>query len=283
MANNQFTSESFAVVRAPMDPATGKPFVSCQYALFPGIALAQSEPELVVLLYDSILHQYPDTAMFLYKGYGADPLLNRKYQQRLLTHWRNLGKPTVILATPEDRKFFRGSLAEIPTASLYDILIERSVSGGCNRELYRLSEPEDYGFADALRQLAEMMGVTLYDASNHESLIGDVLGVPTVPTADVSRIPFLTSSMEVRNAMKKNGFEAVHILELIYGMGKSNQHLAHTHAEGHEHNHDEPPKVRDTVMSETEKAAQDALFDEAIKKQNLCELHDTLLSFFWGE
>ena len=276
MANNQFTSESFAVVRAPMDPATGKPFVSCQYALFPGIALAQSEPELVVLLYDSILHQYPDTAMFLYKGYGADPLLNRKYQQRLLTHWRNLGKPTVILATPEDRKFFRGSLAEIPTASLYDILIERSVSGGCNRELYRLSEPEEYGFADALRQLAEMMGVTLYDSSSEStSSISDV--------SDVSRIPFLTSSMEVRNAMKKNGFEAVHILELIYGMGKTNQHLADTHAEGHDHNHDEPPKVRETVMSETEKAAQDALFDEATKKQNLCELHDTLLSFFWGE
>lgn len=276
MANNQFTSESFAVVRAPIDPATGKPFESCQYALFPGIALAQSEPELVVLLYDSILHQYPDTAMFLYKGYGADPLLNRKYQQRLLTHWRNLGKPTVILATPEDRKFFRGSLAEIPTASLYDILIERGVSGGCNRELYRLSEPEEYGFADALRQLAEMMGVTLYDsASESASSIGDV--------SDISRIPFLTSSMEVRNAMKKNGFEAVHILELIYGMGKSNQHLAHSHAEGHDHNHDEPPKVRDTVMSETEKVAQDALFDETIKKQNLCELHDTLLSFFWGE
>lgn len=276
MANNQFTSESFAVVRAPLDPATGKPFAPCQYALFPGIALAQSEPELVVLLYDSILHQYPDTAMFLYKGYGADPLLNRKYQQRLLTHWRNLGKPTMILATPEDQKFFRGSLAEIPTASLYDILIERSVSGGCNRELYRLSEPEDYGFADALRQLAEMMGVTLYDSvSESASSIGDV--------SDISRIPFLTSSMEVRNAMKKNGFEAVHILELIYGMGKSNQHLAHTHAEGHDHNHDEPPKVRDTVMSEEEQAAQDALFDETIKKQNLCELHDTLLSFFWGE
>lgn len=276
MANNQFTSESFAVVRAPMDPATGKPFVSCQYALFPGIALAQSEPELVVLLYDSILHQYPDTAMFLYKGYGADPLLNRKYQQRLLTHWRNLGKPTMILATPEDRKFFRGSLAEIPTASLYDILIERSVSGGCNRELYRLSEPEEYGFADALRQLAEMMGVTLYDSSSEStSSISDV--------SDVSRIPFLTSSMEVRNAMKKNGFEAVHILELIYGMGKSNQHLAHTHSEGHDHNHDEPPKVRDTVMTEEERAAQNALFDDAIKKQNLRELHDTLLSFFWGE
>ena len=273
MANDQFPNESFSVVRAPIDPATGKPFESCQYALFPGIALAQSEPELVVLLYDSILHQYPDTAMFLYKGYGADPLLNRKYQQRLLTRWRKLGKPTVILATPEDRKFFRGSLGEIPTASLYDILIECSVSGGCNRELYRLSEPEKYGFAEALRHLAEMMGVTLYSGSSDSaSSIGDV-----------SRIPFLTSSIEVRNAMKKNGFEAVHILELIYGMGRSNQHLAHSHTEGHEHNHDEPPKVRNTVMSKEEQAAQDALFDEAIKKQNLCELHDTLLSFFWGE
>ena len=35
--------------------------------------------------------------------------------------------------------------------------------------------------------------------------------------------------------------------------------------------------------SKEERAAQDALFDEAIKKQNLRELHDTLLSFFWGE
>ncbi len=269
--SDQFTTESFAVVRAPLDPSTGKPYESCQYALFPGIPLAQSEPELVVLLYDSLLHQYPDTAMFLYQGHGADPLLNRKYQQRLLTKWRVLGKPTVIVLTPEDRKFFRGHLAEIPTVSLYDLLIERSVSGGCNRELYRLSEPEKYGFEEALQQLADMMGVTLYDPAD------------ALPIGDVSRIPFLTSSMEVRNAMKKNGFEAVHILELIYGMGRSNRHLAHTHSEGHEHNHDAPPQIRNTVMSEEERAAQDALFDDTIKKQNLHDLHETLLSFFWGE
>ena len=161
-----FSLESYAVIQAPLDPASGKPFESCSYALYPGMSLSQSEPELVVLLYDSLLHQYPDTAMFLYKGYGADPLLNRKYQQRLLTRWRSLGKPTMILTTPEDRKFFRGSLAEIPTASLYDLLIERSVSGGCNRELYRLSEPVEYGFEDALRQLADVMGVTLYEPSS---------------------------------------------------------------------------------------------------------------------
>lgn len=260
MAEIQFGSEEFSLVRAPINRQTGKPYESCTYALYPGMSLAQSEPELVVLLYDSLLQQTPDTAMFLYKGYGSDPLLNRKYQQRLLTRWRALGKPTVIIATPEDRKFFRGSLGEIPTVSLYDILLSFNVSGGCNRELYRLSEPEKYGFEEELKKLADMMGVVL---------------------SDDRKAPFLTSSMDVRNAMKKNGFEAVHILELIYGMGRSNQHLAHTHSENHDH--DQAPQIRDTVMNEEERAAFDALFDESAKKQNLQELHDTLLSFFWGE
>ena len=267
----QFQNEAFAVVRAPLDPLSGEAFASCSRALFPGISLAQSEPELVVLLYDSLLHQYPDTGMFLYKGYGSDPLLNRKYQQRLLSQWRALGKPTMIIATPEDRKFFRGSLGEIPTVSLYDELVSRGISGGCNRELYRLSEPEEYGFQDALTQLAGMMGVVLVDPSSNSDL----------SPSEMSHIPFLTSSIDVRNAMKKRGFDAVHILELVYGMGKSNAHLAHVHDGDHDHN--AAPQVRESVQSPDALAAQEALFDEQIKKQNLQDLHDTLLSFFWGE
>jgi len=266
----QFSSESYMVVRAPIDQ-TGKPYESCSYALFPGITLAQSEPKLVVLLYDSILHQYPDTAMFLYKGYGSDPLLNRKYQQRLLSHWRALGKPTVILTTPEDRKFFRGSLGEIPTVSLYDELLKHGISGGCSRELFRISEPEEYGFKDAISELAENMGAVIYDPATSD-----------IDSADASRIPFLTSSIEVRNSMKKRGFDAVHILELVYGMGDSNSHLAHVHDGTHEHDHSEP-KIRDTVQSPEAIAAQEALFDEQTKKQNLQDLHDALLAFFWGE
>ena len=266
-----FPNESFAVVRAPIDQKTGRPFEACSYALFPGITLAQSEPKLVVLLYDSLLHQHPDTAMFLYKGYGSDPLLNRKYQQRLLSQWRALGKPTVILTTPEDRKFFRGSLGEVPTGSLYDELIANSISGGCSRELFRLSEPEEYGFRDAVAELADNMGAVIYDPESSN-----------VNPADVSRIPFLTSSIEVRNSMKKRGFDAVHILELIYGMGDSNTHLAHVHAKDHEHSH-EAPQVRETTQSPAEFAATEALFDEQAKKKNLQDLHDALLAFFWGE
>lgn len=277
--NKSVAFDDFPVIRKPLDPGTGQPLEECRYALFPGLSLAQSEPQIVVLLYDSIRQQYPDTAMFLYRGReGADPLLNRKWSERLLTHWRNLGKPTVIVTTPEDRKFFRGILTEIPIVSLYDILLDRNISGGCSRELYRISEPPQYGFAPAIRELAENMGAVIYEGA--AGCDSDAAGSGIEP-AEVAKIPFLTSSMDVRNAMKKQAFEAVHILELIYGMGRSNQHLAHTHAEGHDHDHDAPPKVRDVRMDPEEEAALADLFSHEKQQRNLQELHDTLLSLFW--
>ena len=59
MAEIQFRSEDISLVRAPLNRQTGKPYETCSYALYPGMSLAQSEPELVVLLYDSILQQKP--------------------------------------------------------------------------------------------------------------------------------------------------------------------------------------------------------------------------------
>ena len=61
--NVRFEDEAYTLIRKPLDPGTGQPLEKCGYALFPGTALAQSEPELVILMYDSILHQHPDTAM----------------------------------------------------------------------------------------------------------------------------------------------------------------------------------------------------------------------------
>ena len=262
----------FSLVRTPLDPLTGKPYDSCSYALFPGLSLGKSEPELVVLLYDSILHQHQDTAMFLYKcREGSDPLLNRKWQQKLLTEWRRIGKPTVIVALPEDMYFFKGCLGEIKTISLYDELLACGVSGGCSRELYRIIEPDSYSFAKAVREMAENMGAVIYDGDN-----------PDITAEEAERIPYLTSSIDLRNELKAQGHDAVHILELIYGMGKSNEHLAHTPTEGHEHSH-EAPSVRDVSQTEKQRAAQAALFDDASKKQNLLELEKTLLALFWGE
>ena len=273
-SNIQFKDEEFTLVRTPLDPKTGKARESCQYALYPGLTLAESEPELVVLLYDSVRNMHPDTGMLLYPGRdGADPHLNRKWKQRLLERWRALGKPTVFIVSPEDMKFFRGSVPEIRTISIYEELLSCNVSGGCNRELYRLAEPEQFGFEEELRKLADMMGAVLYDPSVNTD----------IPPSDAGKIPFLTSSIDVRNAMKKQGFEAVHILELVFGMGRSNRHLAHVHAEGADHDHHAAPQVRETAMSDEEQKAQEGLFDETIKKQNRRDLYEPLLSFFWNE
>ena len=273
--DNTFLNEKYTLIQAPLDPATGLPLEEVKYALFPGLALAQSEPELVVLMYDSMLHQHPDTAMFLYQGReGSDPLLNRKWSERLLTRWRNLGKPTMIITSPEDNKFFRGILTEIPTVSIYDEMLNHNISGGCSREIYRISEPDKYGFEPQIRELAENMGAVLYEPGAEDG--------PAVDPSDVRKIPFLTSSIDVRNAMKKQGFDAVHILELVYGMGRSNQHLAHTHAEGHDHDHDTPPQVRETAMTADEKNALEELFSKDARKRNLQEVHDTLLALYWG-
>ena len=283
--DKRFSGEEGTLVRSPLDPDTGRPYQACRYALFPGLSLAQSEPELVVLLYDSIRQQYPDTAMFLYKGReGADPLLNRKWSERLLTQWRNLGKPKMIITSPEDMKFFRGILTEIPTVSLYDELLANNISGGCSRELYRLSEPADYGFEAAIRELAENMGAVIYDPAADSPGDGSDPAGPAIKAGDAVHIPYLTSSMDIRNAMKKRGFDAVHILELIYGMGASNAHLAHTHDSDHAHGHDhEAPKVRDWKMGPSETVATEALYDSQTQKENLLELQQTLLSLFWGE
>jgi len=202
----------------------------------------------------------------------------------------------VIVTNPEDMKYFRRILTEIPVVSIYDEMLSHNISGGCSRELYRISEPDLSGagasadFEPAVRELAENMGAVLYEAGSTGSNDGaagadgaDGTSQPEVDPADISKIPFLTSSIDVRNAMKKNGFEAVHILELIYGMGRSNQHLAHTHDGAHDHDHDAPPQVRETTMDASEQAALEELFSREAQKRNLQEVHDTLLSLYWAE
>ena len=322
MENLQTFFDEYNLIRTPLGP-DGKPLERSSVALFPGLTLARSEPAAVVLLYDSLLHQYPDAAMFLCKGReGADPLLNRKYRQRLLTQWRRLGSPDVIIASPEDERFFRGILPEISIRSLYRELLDAGISGGCSREIYRLgneavvpagssrpevpagsSRPEVpagssrpgkpacggriSAFDEEIRLLAETMGAVIYPPG--DSTDSDAAAIlEALDPRDVDNLPLLTSSMDARNASKKQGRDAVHILELIFGMGPSNAHLAHDHdhgsGDGSDHGHDhQPPAVRQSEMSPAEKQATEELFSPQVQHQNLLDLRQTLLSLFWND
>ena len=75
-----------------------------------------------------------------------------------------------------------------------------------------------------------------------------------------------------------NGKDAVHILELIYGMGESNQHMKHEHDHGHDHgSHDEDEH------EDTEPAVSAPLPTVTQKQRNRMELKQAMLSLFWDE
>ena len=70
-----------------------------------------------------------------------------------------------------------------------------------------------------MRGLAESMGAKLHDTSE-------------------KKLPYITCCMDCRDSLKNNGRDAVHILELIYGMGASNTHMIHEHEHEHDHGHE---------------------------------------------
>ena len=255
----------FTLIRKPAGSAAGKEHDVCSYAFFPGCTLAGSEPEIVIKIYDSILFQHPDTAIFLQccgeQGCCGD--VPDGTSDSICESWEALGKPVMITACPDCCRRFRESLPQIPVISLYEFLQQLNINGGCNSTDYTIIYPEsaegDETTLSAVRELAEDMGVTLHDD-------------------DGLSYPYMTCCMKQRNTLKLQGHDAVHILELIFGMGESNAHLEHEHE--HEHDHDDEHVHSKCAPNE---AASAPLPDEKQQAANRLELKQLLLSFFWNE
>lgn len=245
------------LIKKPINQQTGKEYESCTYALFPGCKLCAFEPELVVKLYDSIRFQHEDTGiMFMC---CEDPTA-------IKTAWESLGKPQLICSCPSCMQAIKESLPEIPVVSLYRLLIDFGISGGCNSVDYCLWECDE-----DIRALAEDMGVNVQPVSQSNPFSAEY--------------PFITSSISDRNMLKEHGCNAAHILELIYGMGTSNAHLVH------EHNHDHEGCSGDHEGcggSQGAPATADSshgigLPDSDQQLANRIELKEVMLSLFWNE
>lgn len=247
-----------ALIRKPLNQATGKEYETCSYAFFPGCQLGAAEPEIVVKAYDSILFQHPDTAIFLQCcGIAAEWEGDAEGFQAVLddirTKWESLGKPTMILACMNCYQKFKEHLPEIPITSLYELLVSMKVSGGCNSENYSIFNPcsarNETTVREAVKSLAEDMGVKLHPLEENEESAkccgygghGEIANedytdfVAEQRIADGVGYPFITYCINCRDMFKTHGQDAVHILELIYGMGASNTHLIHEHDHDHDH------------------------------------------------
>lgn len=203
----KLTKENF-LVRKPLDIATGKEVEKSTFAFFPGTQLPASEPEIVIKAYDSLHFQHPDVAMFMRNSDMTD-------KDSIINQWKELGEPTLIVACMEALKKFKEEIPQIPVVSFYEMMVDMGISGGCNSVDYVVLDPEsaknEEKTQSAVRELADGMGVKMHEPDEE----GD--------------FPFITYSITERDALKNDGKDAVHILELVYGMGASNTHMIHEH------------------------------------------------------
>ena len=214
-----------ALIRKAYNEETWEEFEKCTFAFFPGCKLTASEPELVIKAYDSIRFQNPDTGIFLYccgipaKVEGDEALLNETFTE-IKAGWEQLGKPTLIVGCLGCYNTIKANLPEIPMVTVFKFLQDMAISGGCNSVDYFIKSPLGSEIADEtaviMRELAEEMGVKLHEESEE------------------GNYPYLVCSIKDRDALKNEGKDAAHILELIYGMGASNVHLEHEHDHDHE-------------------------------------------------
>lgn len=253
------------LIRAP------KGIEACGYALFPGCQLGASEPELIVKLYDSLLNQHQDTAIFL-QCCGV-PLLWAGNRSAFNTHlayirqsWKDLGQPIMIMGCMTCMKHFKEYLPELPLISLPELLRQWDISGGCCEEHYAVFDPcssrGETGVRQAVRDLAEDMGVQLEPLPDNNQYLtccgyggqGDDANPEYADFVAKKRIsesssPYITYCINCRDIFLSQGKKATHILELLFGEGNGQEHL---------------PTVTE-------------------RQENRRQLKETLLAFFWDE
>lgn len=176
------------LIKKPINVASGKEYEKCSYALYPGDMLTGAEPELVVKMYDSLLFQHPDTAIWLDKDFQRET-------------WAELGKPTLIVTCPSQLEKFQQNFPDIPVITIYYALIQWEISGGCYEEDCYIYE-DDTTVDKQIKFLAEDMGASIHNNVSEPEIY-----------------PYLTSRISIRDKLRSEGKKSTHILELIYGFG----------------------------------------------------------------
>ncbi len=182
------------LIKKPVNTISGKEYDKSTYALYPGHLLAGAEPELVVKMYDSLLFQHPDTAIWLDEDFRRET-------------WEELGKPTVIVTCPGKLEEIKTNFPDIPGKTIYDILIDWEISGGCFEKDCCIYE-DDTTVDEQIKILAEDVGARIHETST-----------------GAENCSFLTSRISIRDKLRSEGEKAVHILEIIYGFGTPDEVL----------------------------------------------------------
>ena len=221
-----------------------------RYAFFPGCQLAASDARYVTRTYAWLTERMPDTAIWMTccgaaAEWAGDRALHGAYVENLRQEWETLGRPEVIFACPNCRRLFEQYLPEIPGIFLSEIMAGQMEWGadaaggetetGKNRALYAVFDPcAGRGYPQlqtSVRALADSLGILWenlpYDGENARCCgYGGHINIASpnfvrkvardrVKDADT---PYLTSCVNCRESFAGQGKEAVHFLDLAFGL-----------------------------------------------------------------
>lgn len=281
------------LVRKPIDPSTGREYEKCHHALFTGGILAEEDPVIAIKLYDSILQQYPDTAIMLMDGIRPERFNSddefREACDRFRAQWESLGRPEVIFAGMKCYSSARKHMPDIPAVTVFETLNYLGIGGGCNSEKYSFLSRypmEDYEEVnEAVKELAEDMGVEFVPLAPLTKPLDEYSEDELETYIEGIEAPLLVYAFPERNLFKEHGQDAAHILELIFGMSPCNRHL--THVEDCEDAEDDETQCdgdcANCALACAAGLIPDPLPDDEQRKQNRIELKESMLQLFWGE
>ncbi|MDR2162884.1 MAG: NAD(P)-binding protein [Clostridiales Family XIII bacterium] len=214
-----------------------------RYAFFPGCQIGAGAPDLVLNTYGSLRGLDPEIGMLLMccgapAEWAGDTERHAEALNLIRAEWGAIGSPTLLTACPACARELREYMPDVVTVSVYEWLAER-MPGGVAADSHKRtpwavfdpcpSRPGD-GARAAVRTLARRAGLDI-EYLPIQSEVARCCGYGGHPAvadpsfasivarkrADESGLPYITWCFNCRDAFIKEGKEAKHILELLFG------------------------------------------------------------------
>ncbi|MGI6054621.1 MAG: pyridine nucleotide-disulfide oxidoreductase/dicluster-binding protein [Clostridium sp.] len=215
------------------------------YAFFPGCQLAASDAAYVTKTYGWLLEKQPDTAIWMTccgapAEWAGDESLYQSYLEKLQAEWEELGRPTIIFACPNCRKLFQQYLPEMPGVFLSEVmeqwgLPEMKTEAAGGNTVYGLFDPcagRDFPeLRESVRRLGKKAGICFeelpyegekarccgYGGHIHIAAPSHTMYM-TKSRSEEKELPYLTYCVNCRESFAGQHKEAVHFLDLLFGL-----------------------------------------------------------------
>ncbi len=213
----------------------------CEYVFFPGCQLGASDPRYVEKAYASLTGEAGLSCGLMLSCCGIPARwagmeeLENAVAQRLREQLHAMGDPAVICACTSCERSLREKLPGASILSLYDILAKlpaKETGAACDAAVFDpCAASEDETAREGVRELAKRAGIRVHELSGHgerarccgfgghiQAANPELFDEITEARASESDLPYVTYCANCRETFASRGKQAMHILDLVYGL-----------------------------------------------------------------